>query len=302
MECMIRPERIRELARETGFDAAGVAPVALLREEVGWLKRWVAEGKHAGMDYMGRNMELRENPALLVEGARSVVVTLTNYYQDLQPDKGWPSIARYAWGQDYHRVVKDRLYRLLDRLQTEVGELHGRCFTDSAPLLEHAWARRAGLGWQGKNTLLIRKGLGSYCFIGVILSDLEPEAYDEPCRASYCGSCNRCVEACPTGALRPHELDARKCISYHTIENKGVYPEEVKRAAGNRIFGCDICQDVCPWNRHLPLPQDGAFLPKEEVWTLRKQDWIEMDEERFGRLFRNTPLERTGLSRILRNL
>lgn len=295
-------ERLKELAREIGFDAAGVAPVALLSEEVKHLQQWVEEGMHAGMEYMARNMEVRENPQRLVDGARSVIVTLTAYYQEADFPENAPVVARYAWGKDYHLVVKERLYRLLERLKQEAGEIDGRCFVDSAPVLEHAWARRAGLGWQGKNTLLIRKGLGSFCFIGVIVSTLSVEEYDRPFTGSFCGNCQRCVDACPTRALKPFELDARKCISYHTIENKGDYPEEVKQAAGGRLFGCDICQEVCPWNQHLNLSVMPEFRPSPEFLHLTRQDWLEMDCSRFKQLFKHTPLERTGLSRILKNL
>lgn len=295
-------ERLKELAGKEGFDAVGVVPVGLLAEETDRLRAWVAEGKHAGMAYMARNMEVRENPQLLVEGARSVIVTLTGYYQEAPFPEKAPVIARYAWGKDYHPVIRERLYRLLEQVRQEEGEVQGRCFVDSAPVLERVWARRAGLGWQGKNTLLIRKGLGSFCFIGVIISTLELEEYDRPFPREYCGTCTRCVDACPTGALTPYEVDARKCIAYHTIENKGEYPEAVKRRAGRRIFGCDICQEVCPWNRHLPLQQIPEFRPSEAFLHLTREQWERMDASDFKRLFRHTPLERTGLARLLRNL
>lgn len=296
------PDQLRHMAREIGFDAAGIAPVALLSEEVGELEHWVAEGKNAGMGYMARNIEVRENPERLVEGARSVIVTLTGYYTAEKYREDVPRIAMYARGKDYHIVVKERLSALLKRIQQEEKEVTGRCFVDSAPVLEHVWAKRAGLGWQGKNTLLIRRGLGSYCFIGVIVSTLELEEYDRPFSGSFCGTCNRCVEACPTGALIPGEVDARKCISYHTIENKEDYPEEIRKVAGNRIFGCDICQEVCPWNQKLPEHRIAEFCPNPEVISLTAQDWKTMDTGRFKALFKDTPLERTGLSRILRNL
>lgn len=295
-------EQLKQMALQLGFDAVGVAPVALLTDEVAGLKRWVAEGKNAGMAYMARNMELRENPALLVEGARSVIVTLTSYYSAEKYPDGFPRIAMYAWGKDYHIVVKKRLHALLESIRQEEPQVVGRCFTDSAPVLEHAWARRAGLGWQGKNTLLIRRGLGSFCFIGILISTLEPEQFDLPFTTSHCGNCTRCVDACPTGALIPGELDARKCISYHTIENKGEYPEEIKENAGLRIFGCDICQEVCPWNQRLQEHHIPEFLLSPEVVSLTFQDWQTMDNRRFRTLFRDTPLERTGLQRILRNL
>ena len=290
------------MAREIGFDAAGVAPVALLSDEVGALKRWVAEGKQAGMTYMERNLELREDPRRLVEDAKSVVVTLTNYYNRERQPEDSPRIALYARGKDYHLVVKRRLFALLQRMQQEEAGVNGRCFVDSAPVLEHAWAVRAGLGWLGRNTLLIRRGLGSFCFIGVVMVNAEFDRYDEPEQQTYCGTCNRCVEACPTGALKPGEVDARRCLSYHTIENREEYPEEIRRLAGGRIFGCDVCQEVCPWNRRLAEHNVPEFKPSPVVMRLRREDWLEMQEEEFKQLFKDTPLERTGLARLQRNV
>lgn len=295
-------EILKDMAREIGFDAAGVAPVALLSDEVKWLKQWVAEGKNAGMGYMERNMELRENPGKLVEGAKSVIVTLTNYYSRQQQPAGIPRIAMYARGKDYHIVVKERLYSLLQRMQQQEPETAGRCFVDSAPVLEHAWAKRAGLGWQGKNTLLIRKGTGSFCFIGIIITTAQFETYDSPFTQSFCGNCNRCIEACPTGALTPGQVDARKCISYQTIENKGEYPAELKRLAQGRIFGCDACQLVCPWNQKLAEHRIPEFIPDPVTMQLTEQDWMSMDNPQFKKLFKNTALERTGLMRLLRNI
>lgn len=294
-------ERLKNMAREIGFDAAGVAPVALLSDEVRQLERWLGEGKNAGMGYMERNIALRENPGLLVEGAKSVIVTLTNYYSGQKQAEGVPRIAMYARGKDYHLVVKERLHALLQFMQRE-ETVRGRCFTDSAPILEHAWARRAGLGWQGKNTLLIHKGLGSFCFIGVIITTAEFDQYDQPYRDSYCGSCQRCVEACPTGALMPGEVDARKCISYHTIENQGEYPSEIKLLAGNRIFGCDACQTVCPWNQKLAEHRISEFRADASAMNLSVSDWMAMNEQHFNLIFKDTPLERAGLVRLLRNL
>lgn len=294
-------QKLKDLARETGFDAAGVAPVALLSDEVSRLRSWTEAGKNAGMEYMERNLDKRENPALLVEGAKSVIVTLTNYYTAREQAAGLPRMAKYAWGKDYHLVLKERLWSLLGELQ-KTEPVTGRCFVDSAPVLEHAWARRAGLGWQGKNTLLLNRELGSFCFIGVIVTTAVFDVYDKPYRGSYCGQCNRCVEACPTGALTTHEVDARKCLSYQTIENKGEYPDVLKRLAGGRIFGCDTCQEVCPWNRKAREHHVPEFLPKPGVLGLTEQDWREMDEGYFKELFKDMPQERTGLRRIIRNL
>ena len=294
-------QKLKDLAREIGFDAAGVAPVALLSDEVARLRGWIEAGKNAEMGYMARNLDKRENPALLVEGAESVVVTLTNYYTARKQAPGIPRIAKYAWGKDYHLVLKDRLWRLLGELQ-KMEPVTGRCFVDSAPVLEHEWARRAGLGWQGKNTLLLNRELGSFCFIGVIVTTAVFDVYNEPFTDSYCGRCNRCVEACPTGALTAYEVDARRCISYQTIENKGEYPEALKRLAGGRIFGCDACQEVCPWNRRAKEHRVPEFFPKPQTIGLTEQDWREMDEACFHDLFKDMPQERTGLERIVRNL
>lgn len=298
----MKPERLKEIARETGFDAAGVAPVALLSEEVGHLREWVAAGKHAGMAYMARNTDVREDPCKLVEGARSVIVTLTNYYSAAQQPASVPRIALYARGKDYHLVVKKRLYALLDRIREEDAGAAGRCFVDSAPVLEHAWAVRAGLGWLGKNTLLIRRGLGSFVFIGVIVTTAEFDRYDEPELHTYCGTCNRCVEACPTGALTAGEVDARRCVSYQTIENKGEYPADLRRLAAGRIFGCDACQEVCPWNQRLTEHRVPEFAPDPRTMRLSRDDWMTMDEERFRTLFQDSPLQRTGLVNVQRNI
>lgn len=295
-------QRLKDIALETGFDAAGVAPVALLSEEIARLRKWVEEGKNAGMEYMARNTDKRENPALLVEKAKSVIVTLTNYYTSYRQPEGIPRIAQYAWGTDYHLVIRERLRKVLQRLNQENGgQISGRCFVDSAPVMEHEWARRAGLGWQGRNTLLIHRGLGSFCFIGVIISNAEFTCYDEPFTASFCGNCNRCVDACPTGALKPFGVDARQCISYQTIENKGEYPQDLKKLADGRIFGCDACQEVCPWNAHLTGHRVDAFGPEIERLNLTKDDWESMSPERFGQLFKDSALERTGLEKIIGN-
>lgn len=290
------------IAKQLGFDAIGVAPVALLFEEGERLSRWVGEGKNAGMGYMANHAEKRVDPTLLVEGAQSVIVTLMNYYTDLKQVEGLPRIARYALGKDYHIVVKERLYKLLEFLQHEQPETTGRCFVDSAPVFEHEWARRAGLGWIGKNTLLLNRELGSFCFIGVIITSMKFDTYSIPFADNRCGTCTRCIEACPTGALTPYEVDARKCISYNTIENKGDYPPELKSRAGGRIFGCDACQDCCPWNGKAIQHSVKEFQPTPGLLKMTADDWRQMTPEKFKQQFKNTPLERAGLANIVRNL
>jgi epoxyqueuosine reductase len=287
-------EALREKALSLGFSAVGVAKVEKLSAARGRLEEWVAAGRHAGLGYMERNADKREDPTLLLEGAQSIIVTLSNYYTSFTP-VGVPLISKYAYGKDYHIVVKSGLRQLMDGMD-------GRCFVDSAPVFEHEWARRAGLGWLGKNTLLINKQWGSFCFIGVIITTARFDRYSDETNQSHCGTCSRCVDACPVQALSAAGLDASRCISYHTIENKETYPEEIKQRAGNRLFGCDTCQDVCPWNRRLKEHSCRAFDMPAEVAHLGREDWLQMDELRFRELFSDTPLERAGLEQIVRNL
>ena len=296
-------ESLSEIAKACGFDACGVVPVDILSRERERLEQWGERGFHAGMNYMANNMEKRENPALLVEGARSVIVTLTNYYTPKLQLEGLPVVARYAYGKDYHRVVKDRLFKLYACLEETIGrKIMGRVFVDSAPVFEHEWARRAGLGWVGRNSLLINPRLGSYCFIGVIISDFEPSTYSLPEKRNFCGRCNRCVEACPTGALSAYEVNANLCISYNTIERKGEIPPEVKKKMAVRFFGCDACQEVCPWNRKAVAHHIDEFFPNEWLMRMSREDWLSLDEETFRERFKNSPLLRPGLEQIKRNV
>lgn len=296
-------DSLLEKAGELGFDACGVAPVDVLSREKERLLHWLSKGFQAGMGYMANNIEKRENPALLVEGARSVIVTLTNYYTPRKQDIQAPVVARYAYGKDYHIVVKDRLHRLLAFLrENSRQEITGRVFVDSAPVFEHEWARRAGLGWIGRNTLLINPRLGSYCFIGVIISDFEPSRYSLPEERDFCGRCNRCVEACPTGALSSREVNANLCISYNTIERKGEIPSEIKEKMGERFFGCDACQEVCPWNGKAAMHHVDEFLPNEWLMRIDREEWLSLDEATFKERFKDSPLLRPGLEQIKRNL
>lgn len=296
----MRLEDVTAKALELGFVACGVAPVEELPEADRCLGKWLAEGNQAGMAYLERNREKRRNPALLVEGARSVVVTLTNYYAPLADGAAdAPVVARYAYGKDYHGVIKGRLFQLFSFLQESVGKsLQGRVFVDSAPVFEHEWARRAGLGWIGRNTLLIHPRWGSFCFIGVIISDFEPETYSSPYTESRCGTCHRCVDACPTGALRPYSVDANRCISYNTIERKDAIPGKLKEKLGNRFFGCDACQDVCPWNVKAIPHRDEAFRLNEWLPRMSREDWLQLDEDTFRERFADSPLLRPGLKHL----
>ena len=248
-------------------------------------------------------MEKRLDPGKLVEGARSVISVLLNYYpSEIQKSEDAPVISKYAYGTDYHFVIKDKLKSLLQFIQEEIAPCSGRPFVDSAPVLDRAWARRAGLGWIGKNSHLISPKHGSFFFIGELIIDLEL-AYDHPADTDFCGSCTRCIDACPTKAIvAPHTIDARKCISYLTIENREEIPETFKGQLQDRMYGCDICQDVCPWNRN-PTPHNvKAFQPKPELLAMNRVDWKELDREKFNLLFRKSAVKRAGFKGLRRNI
>ncbi len=298
-------ERIKDRALALGFDACGIVRAAPLAEERARLLAWLAAGYHGEMDYMARNTEKRADPTRLVPGSKSIVVVLLNYYPEKyyeRPGEEIPRISRYALGRDYHRVMRRKLKQLLAWVNDELAPAQGRVFVDSAPVLERAWAQRAGLGWTGRNSLLITREGGSYFFIGELVTDLEL-AYDVPEVKDYCGTCTRCVEACPTGAiLSGRTVDATRCLSYWNIEYKGErFPPQAPATLRNRIFGCDICQEVCPWNRKARPHRTPEFLPDEKRLTLTRDDWEKMTEEEFEKLFAGTPVMRTGLKRMKRN-
>jgi epoxyqueuosine reductase len=255
------------------------------------------------MSYMERNLEKRTDPRLLVDGAKSVITVLLNYYPaELLPEENNYKIARYAYGRDYHDVVRDKLSELVEDIKLEIGNLSARAFVDSAPVLDKAWAERAGLGWIGKNTCLIHPKLGSFLFVGEIITNLELE-YDAGRVNDLCGGCTRCLDACPTGALvGARELDARKCISYLTIEYKGELPESEKEKFHDWIFGCDICQDVCPWNRKAAPNGIPEFQPLQLLTEMNKERWENLSEEAFRALFRGSAIRRTKFSGLKRNI
>lgn len=293
---------LKRLAHDLGFAAVGVSRARKLDEEARRLEMWLNRGYQGEMHYMANHFEKRIDPRRLVEGAQSVVSLLYNYHQpERQRDPAAPKISQYAYGQDYHHVVKAKLRTLLDQLQEAVGAVHGRCFVDSAPVLERDWAKHSGLGWIGKNSLLISKQRGSYFFLAELIIDL-PLLPDAPIK-DYCGRCTRCIDACPTDAItEPYVVDGSKCISYFTIELKESIPEEMRGKFENWMFGCDICQEVCPWNRFSTPHQEPAFEPHPDLLTLTASDWEDLSEEVFRTLFRKSAVKRTKYAGLKRNI
>ena len=285
---------LKQQALDLGFDACGVAKSQVLPQEAARLQAWLSAGAQAGMNYMSRNLDKRENPQLLLEGAKSVIVLMMNYKPQTVQDRQLPQIAYYAYGKDYHEVIGEKLKILENFIQTSFPAAKTRGFVDSAPLFEKAWAVRAGLGWIGKNNLLISPKFGSFNFLAVILTDVELE-YDEPKQEKHCGTCTRCLDACPTGALsEPYFLDARKCVAYQTIEKK----QSVEIATYGYLFGCDICQKVCPWNEPVPAHTQEELKALSEIMTYTAADWLSLEEEEFNRIFAHSPLQRAGLAKL----
>jgi epoxyqueuosine reductase len=294
---------IKSKALDLGFDACGISRAGRLEDDSERLRSWLDSGYHGTMEYMANHFEKRVNPAELVEGARSVVSVLLNYHTNLkQVDSQAPVISSYALGKDYHFVLKERLLKLLAYIQTDLAPCEGRVFTDSAPLLEKALAKEAGLGWIGKHSLLIHPQMGSFLFIGELVLDLEL-TYDEPFGNSLCGSCSRCMDSCPTSAIiAPSLLDANKCISYLTIETKIDIPEALTSRLSSRLVGCDICQQVCPWNSKAKQNDVPEFRPKPELLKMTALEWQNLDRSTFKRLFKGSAVERTGFARMKRTL
>ncbi len=303
MSASLHTRLIREEALRLGFSYVGIARAERMDEEARRLEAWLHKGMHGQMTYMENYFEQRVDPRRLVEGARSVVSLLYNHYTPLkQNDASAPRIAQYAYGEDYHFVLKHKLKDLLRFIRERIGEVNGRCFVDSAPVLERDWARRAGTGWVGKHTLLIHPRAGSFFFLAELIVDLEL-LYDQPIK-DYCGTCTRCIDACPTGAIAPqgYSVDGSKCISYFTIELKEAIPEEFRGKFDNWMFGCDICQDVCPWNRFAQPHQEPAFEPHEDLLAMKRQDWIDLSEDIFQKVFRRSAVKRTKFSGLKRNI
>ncbi|MFN4314955.1 MAG: tRNA epoxyqueuosine(34) reductase QueG [Chitinophagaceae bacterium] len=294
---------VKDKARQFGFDFCGIAAANRLDDDARRLEAWLNKGYHGKMAYMENHFELRIDPRKLVPGAKSVITLLKNYYPEKKPVEHAPRIAKYAWGKDYHEVIRSQLNEFLMELRGIIGEIQGRGFVDSAPVLERTWAQKSGLGWIGKNGNLINKSSGSFFFIATLITDLDLQA-DDPFAKDFCGSCTRCIDACPTEAILPNKtIDGSRCISYYTIELKdALLPNEMKGKFENWAFGCDTCQDVCPWNRFSTPNQDPAFNPLPAILELSTQEWMEMSEETFRTTFRHSAIRRTKWSGIQRNL
>ena len=293
---------IKREAKALGFLSCGIAKAGFLEEEAPKLEEWLRQGRHGQMKYMENHFDKRLNPTLLVPGAKSVITLLFNYYsEEKQQDASAPKISQYAYGEDYHHVIKQKLRQLLERLRDNIGAIEGRVFVDSAPVMDKAWAQKAGLGWVGKNTNLIAKSTGSFFFIAEIISDLDLPA-DLPV-ADHCGSCTACIDACPTDALTaPYEIDGSKCISYATIELKEAIPTHFQGKMDGWVFGCDVCQDVCPWNRFARPSEEPAFRPSAELLEMNQRDWEELTEETFRRVFKKSAVKRTKFQGLQRNI
>ena len=294
---------IKTTALSLGFDYCGIAKAERLEEDERRLESWLNKGFNGKMSYMENYFDLRIDPTKLVPGAKSMITLLMNYFPSQQQNPEAPQLSKYAYGKDYHEVIKEKLKKFLQLIKENIGEIHGRGFTDSAPVLERSWAAKSGLGWVGKNGNLITKDNGSFFFIATLITDLELEA-DNPFVKDYCGTCTKCIDACPTEAILPNKvINGSKCISYFTIELKDMLiPDEMKGKFENKMFGCDICQDVCPWNRFSKPTNEIGFTPLNEVLNFSKNDWEELTEESFKIIFKKSPLKRSKFEGIKRNL
>lgn len=294
---------IKQHSSRLGFDYCGIARAEKLDDDARRLEQWLIKGYQGKMEYMERHFDLRVDPKLLVPGAKSVITLILNYYPDQQQDNNAPKIAKYAYGKDYHYVIREKLNELLFCIRENIGEIEGRGFVDSAPVLERSWAVRSGLGWVGKNGNLIHKKMGSFFFIATLIVDIELE-YDHAFAKDFCGSCTRCLDACPTGAIvEPTLIDGSKCISYLTIELKDeLIDPQLGKKMDNWLFGCDICQDVCPWNRFATPHKEDDLQPIPGLLNLKTTEWEMMEEDMFKVLLKHSPIKRTKWKGIQRNL
>ncbi len=299
----IYTETVKTTAAQLGFSFCGIAKAVKLDDDARRLEAWLKAGMHGSMAYMEKYFDQRVNPELLVPGAKSVITLLLNYFPAQIQQPGTPGISKYAYGDDYHEVIRGKLNEFLSTIRKGVGEINGRGFVDSAPVLERAWATRSGLGWIGKNGNLINKQQGSFFFIATLIVDIELE-YDDAFAKDYCGTCTKCIDACPTEAILPGNIvNGSKCISYFTIELKDMLiPSAMKGKFGNWMFGCDICQDVCPWNRFSRPTTEAGFKPIPEILNLSTREWECMTEDSFRKIFKNSPLKRSKYKGIMRNV
>ncbi|WP_396189061.1 tRNA epoxyqueuosine(34) reductase QueG [Flavobacterium sp.] len=292
---------IKQKAIDLGFLSCGISRADFLEQEAPRLEKWLNKNYHGKMAYMENHFDKRLDPRLLVDGAKSVVSLLLNYYPSEIQNPASYKISKYAYGEDYHFVIKEKLKELLQFIQEEIGEVNGRVFVDSAPVLDKAWAAKSGLGWIGKNANLITQKVGSFYFIAELIIDLELE-YDLP-TTDHCGTCTACIDACPTQAIiQPYVVDGSKCISYFTIELKDNLPQEMKGQFNDWVFGCDVCQEVCPWNRFAKPHQEPLFEPKAELLQFSKRDWQELTKETFNKVFKNSAVKRTKFEGLMRNI
>jgi epoxyqueuosine reductase len=294
---------IKNEAQKLGFLFCGISKADFLEDEAPRLESWLKKNMHGEMQYMENHFDKRLDPRLLVDGAKSVISLGINYYtNDKQNDPNAPKISKYAYGVDYHTIIKDKLRQLLQIINEKIGEVGGRVFVDSAPVLDKAWAKKAGMGWIGKNSNLLNKKAGSFFFLAELIIDLELE-YDIASTVDHCGTCTNCIDACPTDAIvGPYVVDGSRCISYLTIELKNEIPAEFKGKMDNWMFGCDICQDVCPWNRFSILNNEPGFEPHPELLHLKADDWQEITQDVFQKVFKNSAVKRTKFSGLKRNI
>ena len=293
---------IKRLAKQIGFSSCGISRARFLHEEEKNFEDWLKQGYQGTMSYLERNFDKRLDPTKLVPGAKSIISLTFNYFPTKKKfnDNSF-LISKYAYGKDYHIIIKDKLKELFSQMKKEVGDIEGRVFVDSAPIHERAWAKISGLGWIGKNSLLLNKKMGSYFFLAELICDLDLE-YDSTV-SDHCGTCTKCIDACPTDAITQAQVvDANRCISYLTIENKNEIPKELSKSFNNYIFGCDICQDVCPWNRFSTSHNEKEFLPKEEFSKMSKKDWQELTHETFNKIFKNSAVKRAKFQGLKRNI
>jgi epoxyqueuosine reductase len=292
---------IKSEAKRLGFLSCGISKAVFLEEEAPRLEHWLNQNHHGQMAYMENHFDKRLNPTLLVDGAKSVVSLLLNYYPSQTQVDNTYKISKYAYGQDYHFVIKEKLNALLHSIQENIGEVSGRAFVDSAPVLDKAWAAKSGLGWIGKNSNLLTQQIGSFYFVAELIIDLDLE-YDHE-TTDHCGTCTACIDACPTEAIiAPYVVDGSKCISYFTIELKDNIPAEMKGKFDDWAFGCDVCQDVCPWNKFSKAHSEPLFNPNPELLAMTKKDWEEITEETFKKVFKNSAVKRTKFEGLKRNL